>query len=751
MKRALFISLLILVSFSLPAKKITGNVHCGDQMIPGVIVTDGFRFTTTDKQGFFKLKIKGESRYVQIVTPSGYTADYTTGSPLFYEKISKKTFYPFAVYKTNKQGSDYSLLAVSDPQMSHVKHLAKFKAEPLKDLITVSASRAAERNTVGVALGDIAWNRLEIQPLYKEEIRRTGIPFYSVIGNHDFIQNISGVEACKTYEENFGPVNWAAWIGKDLLIGVNNIIFKGSGDDPTKSGKHTEGYPEETLNFVKGLLANVPKGTHIFLAQHSPTFFWFRDKYIKNGEEMLSLFDGYTVDILSGHTHILNNITHSETIFEHNPASICGGWWATKTCKDGTPRGYEIFDNVNDTLTWHWHNIDLPEDRQVEFIDIGQSRNYPNSAIANVWDYDPDWKVEWWQDGQYMGEAVSVPDVSPTYVKEINAVYEGKTKPIPAYKRPRRNLHYFAANPTSQYAGEIVFKVTAPDGRQWDHTCRMNGGYIDVQAHRGGAGLMPENTITAMANAIDLGVNTLEMDLHVSADSLVVVSHDPYFHRRYTTRPDGSLIQKGDPHEYLFRMPYDSIAKYDVGLRPNTVWPDQKKVAEVKPLAKDLIEFVEKTAKEKDLSPFRYNIEIKSREGEGEGTDWPEYHAFVDLCIPVIEGLGDRLVVQCFDVRALEYMHQKYPDLFLSYLTDDDEPDIFKILSNLSFKPDWWSPHHSVITPENVGYCHSLGIRVVPWTIDDPAEITRMIDCGVDAIISNYPDRVLIQTRGYVR
>ena len=220
MKRALFISLLILVSFSLPAKKITGNVHCGDQMIPGVIVTDGFRFTTTDKQGFFKLKIKGESRYVQIVTPSGYTADYTTGSPLFYEKISKKTFYPFAVYKTNKQGSDYSLLAVSDPQMSHVKHLAKFKAEPLKDLITVSASRAAERNTVGVALGDIAWNRLEIQPLYKEEIRRTGIPFYSVIGNHDFIQNISGVEACKTYEENFGPVNWAAWIGKDLLIGV---------------------------------------------------------------------------------------------------------------------------------------------------------------------------------------------------------------------------------------------------------------------------------------------------------------------------------------------------------------------------------------------------------------------------------------------------------------------------------------------------------------------------------------------------
>ena len=96
-------------------------------------------------------------------------------------------------------------------------------------------------------------------------------------------------------------------------------------------------------------------------------------------------------------------------------------------------------------------------------------------------------------------------------------------------------------------------------------------------------------------------------------------------------------------------------------------------------------------------------------------------------------------------------MHEKYKDLFLSYLTDKDEPDIEKILSNLSFTPDWWSPHYSVITPENVAYCHARGIRVVPWTIDKPEDITRMIDCGVDAIISNYPDRVLVQTRGYVR
>ena len=750
MKRALLICVLILVSFSLLAKKITGNVHCGDKMIQGVLVTDGVHFATTDRDGFFRLKIDKNSRFVYIVTPSGYTADYTSGAPAFYQKLSKKTFYPFTVFKT-KEGSDYTLFSVSDPQMAHEKHFKKFSDAPLKDLITMAASKSAEHLTVGVALGDIGWNKLETQAMYKDAIRRTGIPFYTVIGNHDYIQNLSGPEANATYEENFWPLNWATWIGKDLLIGVNNILFKGGAADPGRTGEYEKGYSDETLAFVKNVLARAPKGTHVFMAQHSPTFMWFRDKYIKNGEEMLALFDGYTLDILSGHTHILNNITHSETILEHNAASICGAWWTTTICKDGTPRGYEIFDNYGDSLSWHWHNIDLPDDRQVEFIDLGQSKYNPNSALANVWDYDPDWKVEWWQDGQYMGDAVKVPDVSPTYIKAINEAFEKAGKPIPQYKMPRRNIHYFAANPTSQYAGEIEFKVTAPDGREWKHTTKMKHGYIDVQAHRGGAGLMPENTLTAMANAISLGVNTLELDLHVSRDSQVVVSHDSYFHSRYATRPDGTLIQKGEPHEYLWTMPYDSIARYDVGLRPNTVWPDQKKVAEIKPLAKDLIEFCEKEAAEKHLSPFRYNIEIKSREGEGEGRDWPEYHTFVDLCIPVIESLGDRLVVQCFDVRALEYMHEKYKDLFLSYLTDKDEPDIFKILSNLSFKPDWWSPHYSVITPENVAYCHSLGIRVVPWTIDNPEDIARMIDCGVDAIISNYPDRVLIQTRGYVR
>jgi len=268
---------------------------------------------------------------------------------------------------------------------------------------------------------------------------------------------------------------------------------------------------------------------------------------------------------------------------------------------------------------------------------------------------------------------------------------------------------------------------------------------IDLQAHRGGAGLMPENTISAMKNAIDLGkIGTLEFDLQLSADGKVVVSHDNYFHPRYSTRPDGTLIQKEDPKEYLFTMPYDSITKYDVGMRFVERWPSQAKVAEVKPLASDLIDFAEKYASEVHHAPLGYNIEIKSTKGEGEGTLWPDYREFCDKCMEVLlsKKLGDRLIVQTFDTRALEYLHENYPGTILSYLTEE-ETDIETILSQISFKPDWWSPNYEVVTPENVAYCHERGFKVVPWTVDDPAEIRRMADCGADAIISNYPDRLI--------
>jgi glycerophosphoryl diester phosphodiesterase len=168
-------------------------------------------------------------------------------------------------------------------------------------------------------------------------------------------------------------------------------------------------------------------------------------------------------------------------------------------------------------------------------------------------------------------------------------------------------------------------------------------------------------------------------------------------------------------------------------------------------LATDLIDFVENYVKEKGYSPVRYNIEVKSKEGKLEGEAWPEYQAFADKCIELLmsKNLGDRLVVQCFDARALNYMHEKYPSIIYSYLVDAKIKDFDTYMAKLDFTPTWLSPHYTIVDEQLVKTCREKGIKLVPWTVDKPEDIKRMIDLKVEAIISNYPDRLIEQTRGF--
>ena len=749
--RKVFAALLALVVAFAPAeaRKVKGTVRGAGEPLSKVIVTDGVHFTTTDARGVYSLPLAKDAKFVHIVTPPGYTADYSTGTVEFYKPLSKARVYDFDLEKT-ADTKDFNLFSIADPQMKP-QHLAQFTAEPLADLVAQAKKYAAKAPTVAIALGDIGWNILSVFGDYKAAMAKTGIPCYGIIGNHDHNQERAGKAACADYEAAFGPVNYAFFLGDDLVIGLDNILFKGNDSgDPSKTGKYDEGYSEETLAFVRSLLVYVPKDTHIFIAQHSPLYRWFypdQDRlYIERGKDLLDLLEGRPVDFISGHTHFQNNLVYSDNIREHNAASLCGAWWSTKTCNDGTPRGYEIFTCEKGVLSWFWHSVDHPDDYQVEFIEPGQSIRHPNSLVANVWDYDPSWTVSWTEDGKEKGELYETIDLSPTYIREIQAVYPDK---ISNYKRPRKNLHFFAATP-SPYAKQVAIKVVNPAGKTWIHTFDMRN-YTDVQSHRGGAGLMPENTWVAMREGLRRGDNTLEMDFQISRDGQVVVSHENYFLYRYASHPDGTPVTKDEKRTYLYHLDYSEIAKWDVGLRGNEVWPDQAKVAAVKPLASELIDQIEQYVRDHDLSPVRYNIEMKTSAKKGEGENWAEYHDLVDRCLQMLETkhLGDRVIIQCFDVRALEYMHERYPAFKLAYLSSKEFPSVEELMDKLTFTPEWWSPHYSVVTKENVEWCHQRGIRVVPWTPDDPEALQRLIDCGVDAIITNRPDRLQQITRGY--
>lgn len=265
---------------------------------------------------------------------------------------------------------------------------------------------------------------------------------------------------------------------------------------------------------------------------------------------------------------------------------------------------------------------------------------------------------------------------------------------------------------------------------------------FDKQAHRGGRGLMPENTIPAMLHAIDLDVTTLEMDTHISKDGQVVVSHDPYFNNNITTTPEGNYLTKAEAAKrLLYTMPYDSIKKYDVGLKPYPDFPHQQKIAAYKPLLADLLDASEAHAGQKGKSML-YNIEIKSKP-EGDGKKHPPVEEFVDRVMQVInqKGTAGRTTIQSFDPRALQVMHRKYPKVATSLLIEGNEKrSLDEQLQQLGFTPTVYSPHFSLVTPELLQQCHQKHMQVVPWTVNSLEDIQRLKEMGVDGVITDYPD-----------
>ncbi len=264
---------------------------------------------------------------------------------------------------------------------------------------------------------------------------------------------------------------------------------------------------------------------------------------------------------------------------------------------------------------------------------------------------------------------------------------------------------------------------------------------FDFEAHRGGRGLMPENTIAAMKNAIDLGVTTLEMDVVISKDRKVVVSHDPFFSDVITTTPEGKHLSKQEaPEQLIYQMTYDSIRKYDVGIKPHPDFPRQKKIAAYKPLLSQLIDATEEYTKSKGRT-IKYNIEIKSNE-KFDGIRHPEPKAFTQLLMQVIKdkNIRDRITIQSFDVRPLQYLHTTYPAVTLSYLVEKDSGTFQQQLDKLGFIPNIYSPQYAMLTKEIVLQCHAKKMKVVPWTVNTVEEMNALIEMGVDGIISDYPD-----------
>jgi glycerophosphoryl diester phosphodiesterase len=284
---------------------------------------------------------------------------------------------------------------------------------------------------------------------------------------------------------------------------------------------------------------------------------------------------------------------------------------------------------------------------------------------------------------------------------------------------------------------------------------------FDIEAHRGGRALLPENTLAAFANALSMGVDTLEMDLGVTRDGVIVVSHERGLNPDLARGADGRYV--APPGIPFMQLSLEEVKKYDVGqIRPGSQYaaqfPDQRAVPGTKiPTLKEVIGLVRKSGDQN----VRLNIETKIDPSRPEES--PEPQRFVMLLLDLLqaEQFSGRVMVQSFDWRTLLLVQKLAPEIPTVYLTaqSGSAPTISLDKASVwtaGFNPAEhgkslprtikaaggaiWSPYFGDVTPALIAESHALGLKVVVWTVNKPADMARLIEMGVDGIISDHPD-----------
>ncbi|NMW17881.1 MAG: glycerophosphodiester phosphodiesterase [Chlorobiaceae bacterium] len=267
---------------------------------------------------------------------------------------------------------------------------------------------------------------------------------------------------------------------------------------------------------------------------------------------------------------------------------------------------------------------------------------------------------------------------------------------------------------------------------------------FEIQAHRGARSFFPENTLRAFCKAADLGVRVVELDLVVSKDHEIVVSHDPWLSGPLCSDQFGQPLCAEDRLRYrMYDMAYSDIATYDCGLR-HPLFPFQQRIASSKPLLSTIFAKVEAyMASEGMHGKMIYNLEIKSWPDK-DGIYHPAPDRYAALVLRVVEdaGLWSRVRIQSFDYRLIREAWQLNSRLCYGLLIEETK-SMEQFLQALGFLPRFVNPHFSLVNRELTEYLHAKGIGMIPWTVNSRDEMLKMKQIGAEGIITDYPELAL--------
>lgn len=266
---------------------------------------------------------------------------------------------------------------------------------------------------------------------------------------------------------------------------------------------------------------------------------------------------------------------------------------------------------------------------------------------------------------------------------------------------------------------------------------------LELVGHRGATGLLPENTIPGFKKALEHNVDAIELDVVITGDDQVVVSHDPWFRHDICLTPEGDSISNSQKEHLLYKMDYDQIAEYDCGSVQRKGYPDQENQPLAKPLLTDVIQEVENHIKQNELEQIGYRIEIKSKSAwyeENEIQPAPEKASKMVHEVLVEEEIIDRVNIFGFNPRVLDKFEEIDSSIPRVFLIPRSKTNVDENLSELNSLPDVYAPNYTLVDSNLVEQVHGKGMRLIPWTVNEYEDMVQLINVGVDGIISDYPN-----------
>lgn len=435
------------------AALVSGTVKSGEKPLAEVIVTDGFSFTVTDLKGHYSLDTAEKAEFIYLLTPKGYVADFSSGTPRFYQPLETgKTSYAFNLQPMKGDPNKFAMLTMADPQLDVERDVKRMFDESLPDIKSTIAAYPGEQ-VAGIILGDLTWDVYKYNTSVKEFARQAGIPIYPVIGNHDFDKYMNPVEKADfahIYKKEFGPLYYAFQLGDVYYIVLNNIEFYGN-----KRYKVTLEMEDQMRWLEKLLNCVLQQDKKVFIAMHGPLKPFAEGALIPGGEQLKKmLVNKFHATIITGHFHQNSNTDIGAGIMEHNLGALCGTWWSGDYCSDGTPNGYQVFEGKGNTITSYYKATGKDRNFQFKIYPKGCIADRPEAIVAKVWNWNPNWRVRWYEDGQLKGDMSQFYSFDPDYLQHLNG-----RRAVDDYA-PRRTDHYFSATPS---ANSKIIKIEVTD------------------------------------------------------------------------------------------------------------------------------------------------------------------------------------------------------------------------------------------------------------------------------------------------